>query len=146
MSLDALFFGEDMRGKVTQQVMAGLNINDVIIPCKANIQQTSIIRRLTANGLHTLIVGQTGSGKTSVVKNYLLRDKVDTLVNIPLLFNFSANTQAGEVQAYLDSKVEKRKRGVFGPQLGKRLVFYGDDLNMPMRERYGCINSHELVR
>lgn len=48
--------------------------------------------------------------------------------------------------AFLDSKVEKRKRGVFGPHLGKRLVFYGDDLNMPMKERYGCINSHELVR
>lgn len=25
-------------------------------------------------------------------------------------------------------------------------MFYGDDLNMPMKERYGCINSHELVR
>lgn len=61
------------------------------------------------------MVGQTGSGKTSVIKNYLLKHKTDSLVNIPLLFNFSANTQAGEVQQYLDAKVEKRKRGVFGP-------------------------------
>lgn len=37
VSLDTLFFGEEMRGKVTQQVMSGLNINDVIIPCRANI-------------------------------------------------------------------------------------------------------------
>lgn len=50
------------------------------------------------------------------------------------------------MQSYLDQKVEKRKRGVFGPPVGKKLIFYGDDLNMPAKERYGCINSHELVR
>lgn len=42
--------------------------------------------------------------------------------------------------------MEKRKRGVFGPQLGKKFIFYIDDLNLPMKEKYGCINSHELVR
>lgn len=91
-------------------------------------------------------MGQTGSGKTSVIKNYLLKDKTDTKINIPIIMNFSANTQAGEVQQYLDAKMEKRKRGVFGPQLGKKFIFYIDDLNLPMKEKYGCINSHELVR
>ena len=48
--------------------------------------------------------------------------------------------------AYVDGKLEKRRRGVFGPMTGKKFMIYIDDLNMPAKERYGCINSHEIIR
>lgn len=49
---------------------------------------------------------------------------------------------------FLDSKLEKKKRGVYAPpsSLGKKYIFYVDDLNLPMKEKYGCINSHEFLR
>lgn len=59
---------------------------------------------------------------------------------------FSANTQAGNVQEFLDNKLEKRRRGIYGPPTSKKFVFFVDDLNLPMKERYGCINSHEFMR
>ena len=46
----------------------------------------------------------------------------------------------------MDGKLEKRKRGVFGPPVGNRYAVYVDDLNLPARERYGCIGAHELLR
>ena len=53
---------------------------------------------------------------------------------IPVTMTYSAQTSANQTQDFLDSKMEKRKKGVFGPAVGKELVIYIDDLNMPKRE------------
>lgn len=51
------------------------------------------------------------------------------------------------MSSYLHSKVEKLKKGVYGPKVaGHRLMIFLDDLNLPAKERYGAQPPLEMLR
>jgi dynein heavy chain len=83
-------------------------------------------------------MGDTGTGKTSAIKKYqnmtLSKDQWETSQMV-----FSATSTALQVQDYIQSKVDKHRKGVYGPKVpGKKLFLFLDDLNMPAKEKYGA--------
>jgi dynein heavy chain, axonemal len=121
-----------------------LNFNEVFVPTKDSVRNLFLLQKLLTNGKHVLAVGPTGTGKTVNIMNYLQTGMDQKYV--PLTLSFSARTSAAQTQDILDSKMEKRKRGVYGPTSGKQFIIYIDDFNMPQKEEYGAQPPLELVR
>ena len=90
-----------------------------------------------------LFVGPTGTGKSIYILdtlNGLNKDKCDQIV-----INFSAQTSANQTQALVDDKLDRRRRGVYGPTGGKMAVLFIDDLNVSAHTRSQHLRSLLLL-
>ena len=123
---------------------AGAAFSDLIIPTKDSISYNFFLRTLVGCGKHVLMTGPTGTGKSVNIASQLQGGFSDKF--IPLTLAFSAQTSANQTQDLIDSKCEKRRKGVFGPQAGKRFILFIDDVNMPAKEEYGAQPPIEILR
>eukprot|EP00615_Pteridomonas_danica_P016588 CAMPEP_0114385844 /NCGR_PEP_ID=MMETSP0102-20121206/6268_1 /TAXON_ID=38822 ORGANISM="Pteridomonas danica, Strain PT" /NCGR_SAMPLE_ID=MMETSP0102 /ASSEMBLY_ACC=CAM_ASM_000212 /LENGTH=3026 /DNA_ID=CAMNT_0001542557 /DNA_START=949 /DNA_END=10026 /DNA_ORIENTATION=- len=121
-----------------------LPYSEIIVPTKDSISYNFFLRTLVSNGKHVLMTGPTGTGKSVNVAGQLQEGFDDTF--LPLTLTFSAQTSANQTQDLIDSKCEKRRKGVFGPQAGKRFILFIDDVNMPQKEEYGAQPPLEILR
>jgi len=117
---------------------------NIVVPTVDSIRLTHTFATLLLKDKHVIVAGNTGTGKSVYVSLWLQKDAPESIV--PLFINFSAQTHVNQLQDLLDSKFEKRRRGVYGPPAGKKNVIFVDDLNMPKKEYYGAQPPIELVR
>ena len=117
---------------------------EIIVPTVDSIRYSFVISKLICCGYGVLVTGETGTGKTVTVAQLLERGLPEQYV--PINMAFSARTSANQTQDMIDAKLEKRRKGVYGPPTGKKFVFFVDDLNMPARETYGAQPPIELLR
>uniref|UniRef100_A0A8C9ZPR8 Dynein axonemal heavy chain 1 n=1 Tax=Sander lucioperca TaxID=283035 RepID=A0A8C9ZPR8_SANLU len=101
-------------------------------------------RKVNRLCIFVLCIGPTGTGKTLTISDKLLKNMSAEYITHFLMF--SARTSANQTQDYIDSKLDKRRKGVFGPPMGKYFIFFIDDLNMPLLETYGAQPPIELLR
>ncbi|CAJ1371943.1 unnamed protein product [Effrenium voratum] len=119
--------------------------HSLIIPTSDTVRNAFFLQMLIKSEYHVLFAGSTGTGKTVVIQQQLLkgfdREKYNTFA-----FAFSAQSSANQTQDVIDGKLDKRKKGCYGPPFGKRCLVFVDDLNMPAKEKYGAQPPLELLR
>ena len=118
--------------------------SDLIVPTADTVRYMYVVEHLLKVGCHVLCVGGTGTGKTLNLNNLLASGMGPSYA--PVAVTFSAQTSANQTQDMIDGKLDKRRKGIFGPPAGTKYVVYVDDMNMPEVEKYGAQPPIEILR
>ncbi|KAF3697610.1 Dynein heavy chain 2, axonemal Axonemal beta dynein heavy chain 2 Ciliary dynein heavy chain 2 [Channa argus] len=115
----------------------------IMVPTVDTVRYNFLVKALVLGQYPVLLTGPVGTGKTSVAQSILqaLDNKWTTLT-----INMSSQTTSNNIQAIMESRIEKRTKGVFVPVGGKHLLCFLDDLNMPSHDLFGSQPPLELLR
>ncbi|CAG9329916.1 unnamed protein product [Blepharisma stoltei] len=119
-------------------------LSSLIVPTEDTAAYLYLLNKLVPRGNHVLITGATGTGKSVIAKKFIY--ELDPQKNINVMSTLSAQSSCNQVQDIIESKIIKRKKGYYGPELGKHCIVMIDDLNMPAKEQYGAQPAIEILR
>ncbi|KAM3960300.1 LOW QUALITY PROTEIN: dynein heavy chain at 89D [Aphomia sociella] len=116
----------------------------ILVPTVDTLRLTWLIKIMESVERPVLLVGDTGTSKTAIITNYLRGLPPDKYLIQQM--NFSSRTSSMDVQRNLESVVEKRTKDTFGPPVGKKLLVFIDDMNMPIVDTYGTQQPVALLK
>ncbi|XP_037663927.1 dynein heavy chain 2, axonemal isoform X3 [Choloepus didactylus] len=116
----------------------------IIVPTVDTVRYNHLVGALVSSQIPVLLVGPVGTGKTSIAQSVL--QSLPSRQWSVLIVNMSAQTTSNNVQSIIESRVEKRTKGVYVPFGGRSLITFMDDLNMPAKDTFGSQPPLELIR
>ncbi|KAJ8934456.1 hypothetical protein NQ314_013331 [Rhamnusium bicolor] len=117
---------------------------EVLVPTIDTVRVTYLLQLMNQIRRPIVLIGETGTSKTAIIQDFLRN--LDQDVYILLNINFSSRTSSMDVQQNLESSVEKRTKEIYGPPMGKKLVCFIDDMNMPQVDDYGTQQPIALLK
>ncbi|CAG9860518.1 unnamed protein product [Phyllotreta striolata] len=118
---------------------------EMLVPTMDTIRFGYVMERLLYIDHPVFLTGDTGVGKSVVAKN-CLEKLLSTGCFATAIMNFSAQTSSPRTQEIIELKLEKKKKTLLGAPVGKKMVVFVDDVNMPKLDTYGSQPPIELLR
>ncbi|XP_078277210.1 LOW QUALITY PROTEIN: dynein axonemal heavy chain 10 [Rhinoraja longicauda] len=117
---------------------------DILVPTVDTTRTSWLLEEMVAIKHSVLLVGESGTSKTATTQNFLKHLNIDD--TLLLTINFSSRTTSMNVQRNMEANVEKRTKVTYGPPMGKRLLVFIDDMNMPRVDEYGTQQPIALLK
>lgn len=117
---------------------------EILVPTVDTVRITYVLKLMNDVRRPIILVGETGTSKTAIILDFLRQLNPDFFVLLNI--NFSSRTSSMDVQRNLESSVEKRTKDIYGPPMGKKLICFMDDMNMPQVDAYGTQQPIALLK
>jgi dynein heavy chain len=116
----------------------------MIVPTVDTLRYTYLLERLVAVNKPVLFTGGTGVGKSIIINDLLRKSEKNNF--IPVNVNFTAQTSSGRTEEIVESKLDKKRKTLLGAPVGKKVLMFVDDVNMPQPDEFGAQHAIELLR
>jgi dynein heavy chain len=122
-------------------------MSSVNVPIAETTSVAYFMRQLMDRRRPVMLVGNAGCGKTALAMGLLqklIKENKDTLMSVNISLNYYTDSMT--LQRSLEDPLEKKAGRSFGPPGNKKLVYFVDDLNMPMLDAYNTQTPISLMR
>ncbi|QQP52952.1 Uncharacterized protein FKW44_005260, partial [Caligus rogercresseyi] len=117
----------------------------LIISTCETVKYNHLMNLLVDNSKPFIFIGASGTGKSSYIKN-MLHHRLDPDRFSHTELYFTSVSSPTVTQSLIMSKLDKRRKGVYGPALGKKFLVFVDDINSPSVDEVGSQPPIELLR
>lgn len=120
-------------------------LTSVIVPTVDTTRYAWLLNALVSRQNPVMFCGDSGSAKTVTVQSAF--KQLDAEKYAFLNINFSSQTSSLDFQTIIEENIEKKTIRNYGPRtVGKKMVMFIDDLNMPTIDRYGTQPPNALLK
>lgn len=92
-----------------------------------------------------LLAGPTGTGKSVLLRQFIAK-KLKSTDAITSMINFTATISSESFQKRIEAKLERHRKGVLAPMLGRHLIIIAEDIHMASQDAQGVHPTLELLR
>ena len=112
--------------------------HQVLVPSQDTIKFNYFLEANLLGQNNTLMMGPTGIGKSLLGKEMIFKGLKPCTDNYLMgALNFSHITTSQYAQQQFEMRLERRRKGVYGPSQDFKFIFFVDDLMMPQQDPYG---------
>ncbi|TNJ29738.1 IAD-1alpha dynein heavy chain [Giardia muris] len=113
--------------------------SSIVVATLDTVRNTWFLDTMVRNNRHVLFIGESGNAKTTIVRSFLKTLSPDHYITLGI--NFSSRTMSIDVQVALEDNLDRRAKDVLGPPGGRKMIFFTDELSMPLVDTYGTMQS-----
>ena len=146
ISSDTFFSWQSKAEKLPLDAHAS-SFSSQLIPTADTVRSSWLLKTLcSTSNKPILFVGACGTAKTVTIEKVLAEMTGSDSNMSYITMNLSSRTSSLDVQRAVEDCIEKRTKDVYGPPLGRKLIVFIDDLNMPKEDLYGTQQPVALLK
>ncbi|CAL1128261.1 unnamed protein product [Cladocopium goreaui] len=122
----------------------GLDFNKIFVPTIDTTRYSYLVKQFLSMSQPVLFIGESGTAKSVTMQNTL--ESFPSDLSVILNINYSSRTSSLDFQRTMEDNISKRTGRIFGPDQGKKLRIFIDDLSMPKIDLYGTQQPLALLK